>query len=481
MNRSHIQSGIRWTLLTSVFRRLITLILFYFVARWLTKEDLGIFREYSLILGFFTMVFSFSLDFNYIIEQKKQYTGLVALWQMTFIASAVGFVLLIAGSGILGMLYKSPVLGNLFRFTSIFLVIELLRRAVRTVAAKQMQFKQLSLAETYNVVFYSIITVVALYFYRSLWVYLIIFYLGNIVEMLYLWKLNHTVISKSIRHLFKQGRIRILKLTLHRYSRFLTQATLVSAINTFSSNAPILVMGMIFNPVYMGLYFFASQLIGVPIGVFNAAINQVFFPVFAGRNDHEISNTSFRFIRLTGFAGLPVLLLFSFLVQCLIPFVFGDKWSDAVKLIPVVFFIYGFSLYCNPLGGIPLLKKKPQWELIWNIASFSIKIGAMFLGLLISFKAGIWAFAIASAVMSVIFYLMSMLLVQVKLTESIPKLLISWIPFIIYIVFIEIVMHLPLGAAITSSILGCGVLLWLVNIFSKGLLLSDLRLFTAYK
>jgi lipopolysaccharide exporter len=481
MNKSHIQSGIRWTLITSVIRRLVTFFLFYFVAKWLSKEDLGVFREYSLILAFFTVVFSFSLDLHYIVEKKKVQTGLIALWQLIFITAAVGFVLLSLGSGILGLIYKSAVLGNLFRFTSVFLIIELLRRTVRTIAIQRMQFKELSMAETYNVLFYSVVMLVALYFYRSIWVYLIIFYLGNAFEMLYLWNLNRVLINKAIRNLFKHGRIKILQLFVIRFRGFLTQATLVSAINQFSSNAPILVMGAFFEPAYVGLYFIASQLIGFPIGVFNAAINQVFFPVFAGRQDTEISSIAFRFVRLAGFAGLPILLLFSFLMQFLVSWLFGDKWSGVIPLIPMVFVIYSFSLYCNPLGGIPLLKKKPGWELIWNIASFFVKIGAMLCGLLISFSAAIWAFAVASAVTSVYFYLMSMQLLQIRLSESLHKVLISWIPFALYAIFIYGIRHLQPLAAIPCSIFGCGLLLLLVNIFSKGKLISDIKLFTSYK
>ena len=481
MNRSHIQSGIRWTLVTSVLRRLITLILFYFIAKWLTKEDLGVFREYSLILALFTAVFSFSLDTNYIVESNKERTGLVALWQMTIFSSAAGFILLSICSGVLGIIYKSAMLGNLFRFTSVFLIIELVRRTLRAIATKRLQFKEISLAETYNVVFYSIVSFIALYFYRSLWLYVIIFYLGNTLEMLYLWKLNKEVVREALRKTFRKSRSKILSLSVKRYSRFLTQATLVSTINMFSSNAPILIMGMIFNPTYMGLYFFASQLIGVPIGVFSAAINQVFFPVFAGKKDSEISNIAFRFTRLVGFAGLPLLLFFSFLTQYLVLLLFGDKWSDAVPLIPIVFVIYGFSLYSSPLGGIPFLKKKPGWELIWNIASFAVKIGAMLLGLLISFSAAIWSFAVASAVMGVVFYLMSMQLVQVKLSEALQKLLISWIPFAIYALLVYAVMRMQTLTAITVASIGFAILMFVVNVFSKGKLISDIKLFTAYK
>jgi len=474
MSKSHILSGIRWTLITSILRRIITLTLFYFIAKWLSREDLGVFREYSLILGLLSVISSLSLDFHYIIERRQQKVSLIVLWQLTIISAVIGFLLLSIGSSLLGYLYQSEVLAKLFRYTSIFLVIEILRRAVRSVATRKLQFRELALSETWNVVFYSVLTFVALYFYRSLWIYVIAFYLGNAVETIYLWQVNKAQIGKAFKQAF--SRFSLLKKVLQRYKAFLTQATLVSVINQYSSNAPVLILGMMIEPIYIGLYFFASQLIGVPVGMFNTAINQVFFPVFAGKKDGDIAEMASRYLRLVGSIGLPLLLLFSFIMMYAVQFLLGNKWGEAVPLIPIMFIIYGTSLFVNPIGGIPFIKRKPGWELAWNVVSFVVKVGAMLWGLHTSFITSLWAFGIASAVMNLAFYLMSMHLIRLKLKDTIGRILLSLLPALIYAILLNFIIGLPSLISIILAIFSCGIILIVMGILSKGRLNSDLRL-----
>lgn len=479
MTKSHVISGIRWTLFTSVIRRTITLILFYFIARWLSKEDLGIYREYCLILGLFAVVGSLSFDFHYIVEQRQTNSSLVALWQITAIASIAGLVVLSISSGIFGDLYDSRVLGSLLQYTSIFLIIEIIRKTVRSMSTKAMQFRELALAETYNVIFYSVLTIIVLFFYRSIWVYVIIFYLGNAVETIYLWNLNSSKINKVLGKILIKRKL--FSLILKRYRNFLTQATLVSLVNQFSGNAPILILGLIIEPVYMGIYFFASQLIGVPIGMFTNAINQVFFPVFAGKKDGDIGNMVARYIRLVSYIGIPLLMLFSFVAMFAVNLLFGSKWGDAIPLIPIMVIMFGASLFVTPISGIPFIKRKPGWELSWNITALIIKVGAMLIGLKTSFLTAIWAYAVSGAVMSFAFYFMSMYLIDVKLSRIFRKLLISLIPVILYGLFLKVIFKLLPLSAIIAAIIGCLVMLVLIDVFNKGILRQDLKTILSIK
>ncbi len=476
MNKNVVISGIRWTFITSVLRRVLTLILFFFIAKWLTKEDLGLFREYSIILAFVSAISLLSLDFHYIVEQQRKITGLIALWQITLIAAILGFIILSLGAGLIGNIYHSNTLVKLFRYTAVFVIVETLRSGVRAIATKQLRFKALAIAETLNVVFYSVVSMAVLYFYRSLWVFLIVFYLGNLIELVYLWHMNRKVIAGISRKMFDQSKSRLLCLTLTAHRSFLAQATLVSVFNQVSSNAPILILGMMVNPVLIGLYFFASQLIGVPVGMFTNAIHQVFFPVFAGKQDSDISNMSSRFIRLVGYVGMPLLLAFSFVIMYAVGWLFNGKWDDAIPLIMPVFLIFGTSLYCTPLGGIPFVKRKPGWELVWNMCSLGIKVAAMLVGLRVSFEMAVWLFAIASVVTNIAFYLMSMVLVQQKPAKTMLQVLYSLIPsgcLAILIIFAE---RLQSWMAVTIVVLGSGVLLLIVNYVSKGLLAPDIKM-----
>jgi len=473
MDKKQVLSGIRWTLITSILRRILTFVLFYFIARWLSKEDLGVFRTYSLILGFVAVTGILSLDYHYVIEERQKNVSLIALWQISIIAGVLCFFIITFGAGFLGSLYKSVMLGRTFQYASIFLIIEFLRRTVRSVATKRMQFKELAMAETYNVLFYSVVSIIALYFVRSVWVFLIVFYLGNLLETIYLWLVNRSLIQGKLhKHLTRKL---LLCRVIKKHRSFISFATLVAIINQISGNAPILILGLLVKPDYLGIFYFASQLVGVPVGMFTAAINQVFFPVFAGTKDGDIGNMASRYLRLVGNLGLPLLLLFSVILMYLIGWLFGSKWDEAVSYVPLMFVLFGSSLYINPIGGIPFVKRKPSWELTWNIFAFVIRIGAMMLGLQTSFFMAILAFAAASAVTNIAFYLMSMHLIKIDLFASTKQVLISLIPTMMYAVFILLIRSLQPLAVLSLSLLGCGILLCAINLVSNGLLKADIK------
>jgi O-antigen/teichoic acid export membrane protein len=474
MSKSPVISGFRWTLLTTLLRRVMTLILFYFVAKWLSREDLGVFREYSLILGLLTVLGSFSFDFNYVVERRRSLTALTALWQFSLLASIAGFLLLTFSSGWLGSLYKSETLAALLRWTSLFLVIELLRRAVRALAARQLQFRELALAETYNVLFYSLLTIVLLYFSRSVLLFVIAFYLGNLFELIYLWKLNAKAVSAVLRS--RINKLGIMTSSFRHLRGFLSQATLVSVVNLFSGNAPVLILGALLDPVSIGLFYFASQLVGVPVGMFTGAVNQVLFPVFAGKQDGDIGVMAQRYLRQAGMVGLPVLLLFCYVMMYLTGWLFGDKWSEAVPLIPAMFLLYGTSLYVNPLSGIPFIRRKPGWELVWNLVSLTVKVGAMLWGLQVSFAIAVWYFSLAAAFTHLAFYLMAMLIIRADLLRQAFELVLSLLPSLVFASALYHLSFLESGYALPSAAVLLIVILVTSDLLTRGKLRSDLRL-----
>lgn len=474
MNRGHILSGIRWTLATSVLRRAITLALFYFVALWLSKEELGAFREYCLILSLFSGLSLLSLDFHLIIERRGGQTALLALWQMALLASGAGIVLLSLAAGLLGLLYRSELLGRMLLYTSVFLALEILRRTVRSAASRQLQFRPLALAETWNVIVYAALSLPVLYFVRSVWVYLIAFFIGNAVELAWLWRINQRQHLKAIRSALR--RRLVLRSVLHKYRGFVTQATMVTLLNQVAGNAPILVLGMLVEPVWMGLYFFASQLVGVPVSLFTGALNQVFFPVLAGRRDGDIAGLAGRYLRLAGWVGLPLAAVYTWAVAWGVGMLFGGKWDDALPLLPAMLILFGTSLYVNPLGGIPFLKRKPGWELGWNAASLLARSMALLLGLRHSFTAAVTAYAIASAVTNLAFFIICLRLVGMKIMAVLPKALLSLVPAVPYALLPLGLTGMSMGRGMAVCLLGWAALFWLSDVFCGGRLRSDLRL-----
>jgi O-antigen/teichoic acid export membrane protein len=474
--KQHILSGIRWTFLTSVLRRSIGLVLFYFIANWLTKTDFGVFREYNLLLVFMTGISQLSLDNLLIVNRRHSQIALFSLWKTTLLSALVITLLFPLLAGVFGNWYDSYALTRLLMFTSIFAALEVVRRAVRSLAISHQQFRQIALAETANVLFYSVLSLIILFFYRQLWIYLVLFYLGNAVETIWLWNVNKAQILLQLSRILQGRYQRVCSKVLLRNGSFLGLSTAVYTLNQTAGNAPILILGLLVAPEQMGIFYFASQIIGLPVGMFTTAINQVFYPVFAGQKDADIGKLTSRYVRMVGLIGLPVLLIFSYVMGYAVLWLFGEKWIEAIALIPIMFVLYGFSLYCSSISGIPFVKRKPSWELIWNIVALIIRIGAMLLGMRVSFIMALWMYALASAVMYLVFYLMSMQLIKIRWQRSLLNLLASLMPTVLLAeLYYLLTCCLPVWQILFTAA-GWIILLMVINVFFNGTVAGDIRM-----
>lgn len=423
MNSATVLHGIRWNLITNVIRRILSFVLLLFLASWLSQSDFGTFRTYSLILAIVSIFAVIGLDSNYITDPRRRQLNLFSFAQIGLGLGLLFSMAIALASSWLGSLYRSPELGIILRFTSLFIFVEVLRNLLHNIAQMQMQFKLLALAETWNVVFYTIFGLAIISQFRYVWLYVLLFFLGNLVEALYL--LIHLRLPPSL-HLGRLMSLKWLSISfanLKRNAGFLLNVSIIRLVNSFAGNAPILLLGTITNPAMMGLYFFATQLIGVPVNMFTLSVGQVFYPVFALSEKSKTLQSIQSYTRLTLSMGIPLLILYAFGLDKLIPLVFRGKWDEALPIIYSLIPYFGSSMLNDPISGIPFICRKPHWELIWNIISLGLRILALLFGIGYSFSFAILLFSISSAIMNLCFYFMSLYLLKARLIIAARNLL----------------------------------------------------------
>ncbi len=398
--------------MTTVIRRGFGIVLFFFVAGWLSKEDFGIFRTYSLILLMLSYLGNPGLDSHYITARKRENLNLFTMLQFGFYSSIILFFGLSIYAAHIGNLYNSKQLGDVLRLTAVFVFGEVLRRCIRSIAQKRLMFKELALAETLNVAVYSLLAIGLIYFFRSVWIYIVLFFIGNAIETGYLIIKLPTIPLQLLRRIFMPRWFLISVANIRDNLHFVLNVSLINLIGIYSGNAPILFMGILVSPLYVGLYFFASQLIGIPVNMFTSSIAQVLFPVFATSERQQTLEGIRRYTNLVTKLGIPFLLLYALLLQGILPMLFGGKWNDALPLVFYLVIYYGTSLLHHPISGIPFICRKPQWELGWNITTLILRIGALYLGLNWGFELAILIFCVISGIMNLSFYLMSIILLE---------------------------------------------------------------------
>ncbi|MDD2332495.1 MAG: oligosaccharide flippase family protein [Candidatus Cloacimonetes bacterium] len=420
--------GVRWTLLTSIFRRLISLVLLFFVANWLSKEDFGIFRTYCLILGIVAFISGLGFDYHYLTDKKHPRLNLLSLFQISILGSVLLALLTPFFAGLLGKTYQSPTLGIILRYTSVFLITEAFRRCYRVLAQKHLLFREIALAETLNVAVYSLLAIIVIYFYRSVSLYIVLFFVGNIGELLWLLFRTPALPRGMLSRVFSRKWLALSLVNLKANLIFLSNVSSVFIINIFSGNAPILFLGTMVPPRYMGLYFFATQLIGVPVSMLTTSIGQVFFPVFALSDRESTLSGIARYSRFIVRLGIPLLLIYGVLLNQAIPFLFGGIWDEALPLIFYLIIFYGTSLLHMPISGVPYICRKPHWELIWNVLTLGLRLLLLLIGLKSGFNQAVLLFCIGSGIMNLAFYLMSILLLKGRVLSYLANVLLGLLP-----------------------------------------------------
>lgn len=458
MNSATVLHGIRWNLITNVIRRILSFVLLLFLASWLSQSDFGTFRTYSLILAIVSIFAVIGLDSNYITDPRRRQLNLFSFAQIGLGLGLLFSIAIALASSWLGSLYRNPELGIILRFTSLFIFVEVLRILLHNIAQMQMQFKLLALAETWNVVFYTIFGLAIISQFRYVWLYVLLFFLGNLVEALYL--LIHLRLPASL-HLGRLMSLKWLQLSyanMKRNAGFLLNVSIIRLVNSYAGNAPILLLGTITNPALMGQYFFATQLIGVPVNMFTMSVGQVFYPVFALSDSSRTLQSIRSYTRLTLSIGIPLLILYAFALDKLIPVVFRGKWDDALPLLYSLIPYFGSSMLNDPISGIPFICRKPHWELIWNIISLGLRVLSLLIGIKISFVMAVLIFSIASAVMNLSFYFMSLFLLKARLMIAALNL-IGWLGIIAALILgLKLISH-SAYSMLFAVLLFCGYLL----------------------
>ncbi len=428
MSEHSIFSSARWTVISSIIRKLFTFSLFFVLVRVLSKDDIGLFREFSLIIGFASIFSLGSLNYHLIISKEDINSNLKAIFNLMMIGSLITCGVLFVIAPYVSDWYNNEILSKIIRLTTGLLLIENLRKLLTAILQRELKLKQLANAQTVNVIFYCLLTLVVLLFKKNVWVLILGFYSGNIVELLLmLWYAKDTF----TKYKSYSGTRNSIQSYLRLNKRFLSVAWLNNVINYFSGNLPILVLGMIFPVASMGVFYLANQIIIIPVIVITTALLQVFFPTFSRKGTGEIANHFFEFNSFILYVAFPLLSLYTLYAYSYIPVFFGTKWAETGDFILLLSFTAAFSLLMTPVSGIPYSMQKPGIELFWSVGSSVLKLIAVLILSTYGFIYSIAGFVLASIISQIAFLFIIRKLLSINHGSHLKKFVLKLMPTVI--------------------------------------------------
>lgn len=464
MQRNTLKS-FQWSFFTAIFRKIILFAVFLLIAKAITKEDLGIFREFSLVLGIFTSI-SF-LGFKDLLIVKKENTKAIfqELFLFSLVTSVLTLIILYLIAPTIGKYYKSEILATLLTTLSPLICLEILRIAVRAYYQKILRFKILSIIETINVLVYSSLIVVFYFFKLDITSLIIIFYFGNLIEFILLLALESELIKDTLKQLFTMNLVKRFITTYKNNFKFLLTVTSNNIIAQLLNDLPVIILGILFNPVAIGIYYLANQLIGQPVILACNSLGQVLFPTFTFMSKDEISSKLHKFFHVVTLLAFPLFFLLVIYIINFVPLVLGAKWSEALPIVAILAFPFATTMLMNPISGIPYVLELPHLEMIYMIITLCLKSLAIYLGHFAGFETALIYYAIIAVILHLTFIALIIHIVKGKIFKTILTIILKSIPTLSFITLYIILDFL--APIYRVSFLTASVGLYLIITFHK--------------
>lgn len=185
---------------------------------------------------------------------------------------------------------------------------------------------------------------------------------------------------KNVRKILSSFSIHGIKNQAIKYFRFPLYEMPSAALNTLSTNVPLLLLAYFFSETEIGYFSMAISLMFLPISFITSAQSQVYYKRSTVSNDKEIGQLTVK-IFLANFlvSGVGLLIIGIFASQ-IFSFFLGSRWiiagEYAACFAPWLLMVSSFS----PISTIFLLKDKQNQSFIFNLILFASRLMAVFVG-----------------------------------------------------------------------------------------------------
>lgn len=147
-----------------------------------------------------------------------------------------------------------------------------------------------------------------------------------------------------------------------------------TSINYFTTKIDQVIIGIALGPAALGYYSMAMNLIMQPVQKLNSMINRVAFPVFSKiQLDSGKLRRAYLLITnmLTSF-NAPLLAGVIIAAPYAVPILLGAEWSESIVIIQILC-LYGlFKALGNPSGSLFIAVGKVRWSFYWQLAQLAI-------------------------------------------------------------------------------------------------------------
>ena len=416
-NKSKIVSGIKWTTIGTIVIALTALLKISILTRFLDKSDFGLMALIMFVLGFTDLFTDMGLTSAILHKQnisKKEYASLY--W------FNIGFSLLLYGllfvvSPFIAGFYEEPRLIILIPLLGLNILASAIGRIFKTMEAKDLQFKYISIFEIFSAVLSLIIAVILAVnnfgILSLVYSALLQYALQNLLYFIY----GFRKYSLLFHYRFAETKP-FLKIGIYQVGG--------QVINYFNRDLDILIIGKAFGQDVLGGYSLAKQLVYRPTQILNPIFTKVAGPVLAKMQFDlvELKKNYLKFLNYVMSVNIPVYLILIIFAPLIVEVFYGSGYENIVLLVRILSVYMLFRAIGNPIGSLVIATGRTDIEFYWNLISLFVLPGAIIIGSLYSIETVAISMAISMFILLVpSWYFLVYRLTGASLTEYLKSLI----------------------------------------------------------
>ncbi|MBT3612583.1 MAG: MOP flippase family protein [Flavobacteriales bacterium] len=352
--------GVKWTTLGTLSVTLSNVLKVSILARFLSKDDFGVFAIVVFFLGFFKMLSEMGLTTAILHKQDIKKNEYASLYWFNIILCICLYLLLFLITPIISGFYNEPELDFLIKVLGLSIIINSIGLQFRTIETKNLSFKYIN-------IFDIIASVISLSF--AIWLAVNGY---GILALVYSVVLEYAISNFLLFFLGLRNhgvRVYFRFKDLKPFLRIgLFQVGGQSA-NFFNRNLDILIIGKFFSQEVLGGYSLAKQLVFRPTQVINPILAKVAAPTLAKfQNNLELLKENYlklvNVVSSVNFVSYFILIVFA---PIIVEIFYGGGYSSIVLLVRILCVYMVFRAILNPIGSLVVATGRTDIQFIWNI------------------------------------------------------------------------------------------------------------------
>ncbi len=348
-----------WSLIQTCGRLGTGFIVFLVLATLLEPEDFGLLGM-ALAVTSFVQAFS-EVGFGPALIQRQNlrttHISSVFIFNIFLgtLLTVFGMVLALPGAWLFDIAELRPLIATL----SLGFLVNAFSLTHTAIALRKMRFKALAMRDIVASITGGLVGITMAYGGYGVWSLVAYSLVTGVVSAVLVWFMIKVNISP------REASVGALK-ELWSYSSSIFG---FNVIKYFAHNTDKLLIGYLLGSFALGLYTFAFKVVVFPVGLFVGAIGRYIFPKYSKLQDQvEAIEESYGFIlKIINTAIFPLLVLIVVGSPFFVPYVWGDKWSEAVPVMQILALLAFVQSIISPVGQVMKALGRPQWLLRWSL------------------------------------------------------------------------------------------------------------------